>query len=229
MSRFNGTQMGLGNNAPDEFWLDDEKFDGIGHGMLKSQNQLTYSASPSRQIDGSMQNINDYDSFILPKVEIGFKLISYETFQKLRKFLLAKRTFNVKYYDKDFNRLVTHEMYAEPDDLTAFFNLCDQIIGSQDFVVRFVATLNKRQTYEAKFLSYFDLTDYTTSIEWGRQIKVPQCSFTTIVNNELKTIIKNGYWKAKSNDTNNFYYGLKFYPYDALNLIDNCEFEFVEE
>ena len=80
MSRFNGTQMGLGNNAPDEFWLDDEKFDGIGHGMLKSQNQLTYSASPSRQIDGSMQNINDYDSFILPKVEIGFKLISYETF-----------------------------------------------------------------------------------------------------------------------------------------------------
>jgi hypothetical protein len=188
---------------PDQFQLDGITFGGLGHRMLKTQNQLTYNTSPSRQTDGSMENINDYDSFILPKVELGFKFIDYETYQNLRRLLLAKRTFVVTYYDKDFNEFVTHEMYAEPDDLTNFFNLGEMIIGSEDFVVRFIATLNEKVKYTATFGSQSEERD------WGRSVKVP--NGTT----------DKGYWVTYSND---FYKDIKYKPNDSLNLISNVAF-----
>lgn len=185
----------------DEFRLDGVSFKGIGHEMLKSQNQLNYSISPSRQQDGSMKNIEDYDSFILPKVEIGFKMIDYGTFQKLRRFLLSKRTFIVNYYDKDFNAIVTHEMYAEPDNLTTFFNLGEKILGSRDFTLSFIATLNEEDEYVATFGSK------TISKKWGRSVEVP----------EPETGNTNGYWKT----TDPVYSDLKFYPNKVIHLIKN--------
>lgn len=213
---------------PDQFLLDGIIFGGLGHRMLKTQNQLTYNSSPSRQTDGSMENINDYDSFILPKVELGFKFIDYGTYQELRRFLLAKRTFEVTYYDKDFNDFVTHEMYAEPDDLTNFFNLGEQIIGSEDFVVRFIATLNNRQIFEIKFLNavakqnaedeyYYE--NLTVSTKWGASIKIP--SKPIIIEGQLIETKTNGYWKT----TTDFYKDIKYKPNDSLNGITSCTFE----
>lgn len=196
---------------PDQFLLDGIIFGGLGHRMLKTQNQLTYNSSPSRQTDGSMENINDYDSFILPKVELGFKFIDYETYQKLRRLLLAKRTFEVTYYDKDFNEFVKHEMYAEPDDLTNFFNLGEMIIGSEDFVVRFIATLNDRVEYTATFKHGFN--EMQKVIHWGRSIQVPT---PPNVNAD------SGYWNAPNTT---FYKDIKYKPNDSLNLITNVTFE----
>lgn len=213
---------------PDQFLLDGIIFGGLGHRMLKTQNQLTYNTSPSRQTDGSMENINDYDSFILPKVELGFKFIDYETYQELRRLLLAKRTFDVTYYDKDFNDFVKHEMYAEPDDLTNFFNLGEMIIGSEDFVVRFIATLNNRQICKIKFLGAkveqtdegeYYITDLTVDTKWGTSIKIP--SKPTINGEEIK-INTNGYWIATTNTS--FYEGIKYKPNDSLNGITTCTF-----
>lgn len=208
MRNLSGTQM-PSTLHPDQFKLDGITFGGLGHRMLKTQNQLTYNTSPSRQTDGSMENINDYDSFILPKVELGFKFIDYETYQNLRRLLLAKRTFEVTYYDKDFNEFVTHEMYAEPDDLTNFFNLGEKIIGSEDFVVRFIATLNEKVKYTATFGSK------TEERTWGRSVKVP--NGTT----------DNGYWVTTSNDS--FYKNIKYKPNDSLNLISSVAFTWQEE
>ena len=216
---------------PDQFELDGIIFGGLGHRMLKTQNQLTYNTSPSRQTDGSMENINDYDSFILPKVELGFKFIDYETYQKLRRFLLAKRTFVVTYYDKDFNDFVKHEMYAEPDDLTNFFNLGEQIIGSEDFVVRFIATLNNRQICDITFLGAkvekteegeYYITDLEVSTKWGTSIKTPS---KPIINDENKIETNtNGYW-IETNTS--FYENIKYKPNDSLNGITACTFMWV--
>lgn len=199
----------------DEFRLDGVSFKGIGHEMLKSQNQLNYTISPGRQSDGSMKNIEDYKSFILPKVEIGFKFIDYDTFQRLRIFLLSKRTFNVQYYDKDFNAIVTHEMYAEPDDLTAFFNLGEKILGSREFTLAFIATLNEDTLYTATFVdaTFVDGEFVDTKIEtkWGRSVIVPP----------PPTYATNGYWKT----TDATYKDIKFYPNKNIHLIkDGLEF-----
>ena len=200
----------------DEFRLDGVSFKGIGHEMLKSQNQLNYTISPGRQSDGSMKNIEDYESFILPKVEIGFKFIDYDTFQRLRTFLLSKRTFNVQYYDKDINTIVTHEMYAEPDDLTAFFNLGAKILGTREFTLAFIATLNEDDLYDATFISP-DISNFQTQTlrtKWGRNIIAP-----AVPNNT-------GYWVISGSEFNK---SPRFYPHNAIHLINHTTFNWVHE
>lgn len=203
----------------DEFRLDGVSFKGIGHEMLKTQNQLNYVVSPGRQTDGSMKNINSYDTFILPKVEIGFGMIDYDTFKRLRKFLLAKRTFQVEYYDKDFNKIVKHEMYAEPDELTAFFNLGYSILGSRDFKVSFIATLNETETFAAIFSNNsVDFSSSVTEFEtWGRNITIPDPPEGVDTNGWWAIADENGVISEQDQE-------LKFYPKDQYNIIATTYF-----
>lgn len=151
------------------FEIDNIAFDGlIGYELLKTTNQITYPVQPNRQIDGSMKNINDYETFVVPKVEIGFKLIKNDQYQILRDILTAKRTFSVTYYDNDFGQRVTHQMYAEPDDLKNFTSLGQEILGVKDFKISFIGTLNEEDICTATFGGSIERT-----AKWGRTITVP--------------------------------------------------------
>lgn len=159
-------------NNMNYFKLDNVEFSGlIGYKMLKTTNQLNYPVSPGRQIDGSMKNINDYKAFVIPKVEIGFNLIDIEEYWKLREILLSKRIFQTSYYDNDFRKMVTHEMYAEPDDLKDFTNIGADILGVQNFKICFVGTLNEKTLYTATFSN--SSTVVKLSARWGSEITVP--------------------------------------------------------
>lgn len=177
------------------FKIDNVEFEGlIGYELLKTTNQLNYPVSPGRQTDGSMRNINDYEAFIIPKVEIGFKFINNTQYRILRDILMSKRTFQITYYDNDFGKLVEHQMYAEPADLTNFTSLGQEILGIKDFKIAFVGTLNETTTYTAVFVGSTSLT-----ARWGRAVTVPS-----------------GTWKNASNP-----YGIYYYSGDKMILFGN--------
>lgn len=226
----------------DCLYLDDLKFEGLGYGMLKHTNQLQYPVQPGRQTEGAMTTINEVDSFVLPSVEIGFMLISAENFTRLRKFLLAKRTFIARYFDLDFGRFVAHEMYAHPDQLKAFLNRGEQIIGVQNFVLTLVATLKYKDcvlpeeygvgandpiTYDVSqhfgkgasnqgvFTAKFKVSgkeDVTEQAHWGRSIKLPE--------------LPNGatYWQPTEGALLTDIEGIKFYQDDRVNIFENTTF-----
>lgn len=178
----------------DLFVIDGNNFSGIGRGELKCTNQYNYKTSPGRQNDFSMTNLNAYDSAVIPQVEIGFKLITIEDFYILRQLLLSKRNFNMVYFDVDFNHFVAHEMYPQPDELKAFFNRGESIIGVQGFKITMVGTLNGKDTVitditnanlkTTDWESYFNsipstftltCTDKNASgIKWGRSVALPK-------------------------------------------------------
>ena len=176
------------------FSLDNVVFQGlIGYKMLKTTNQLNYPVSPGRQTEGSMKNINDYNAFVIPKVEIGFNLIDIQEYWKLREILLSKRTFQVTYYDNDFGEMVTHEMYAEPEDLKDFTNIGADILGVQNFKIAFVGTLNEFNVFYATFGAV------TLQAKWGRAVTVPT-----------------GTWKIEDSKS-----GIELYEGDKLILFKN--------
>lgn len=192
--------MNVINNL-DLFVIDGNNFSGIGRGELQCTNQYNYKTSPGRQGDFSMTNINEYDSAVIPQVQIGFKLITIEDFYKLRQLLLSKRNFNFVYYDVDFNHFVAHEMYPQPDELKAFFNRGEQVIGVQGFKITMVGTLNGKdkvitdisngnlkntdwETYFNQIPSTYNLylgtnTSPYSSAKWGRSVQLPTTSFPT--------------------------------------------------
>jgi hypothetical protein len=160
----------------DYFMIDGEGFCGIGYEKLKTTNQLTYAEEPNRQQDGSMQNIEDYNTFVLGALEIGFNCINEETYRRLKQRLISKRTFDITYYDKDFDKYITKEMYVKPIDLDNFLSYGDEIIG-MNFTMSFVPTMNETTKYTVKFLNgTTTVKEYSgdSGISYGLDCETPE-------------------------------------------------------
>lgn len=160
------------------FKIDGMELKSIGREMMKTVNQLSYQDSQgiTRSVDGSMTNLPDQEYFVLPSVEIGFRLISIEDYLKLKALLLRKQIFDIEYYDKDFcttsNPTITHRMYAHPDQLLNFMNFASSVTAVRDLTLTFVATLTETDEYTIE-LTDSGSTVYTASAKWGRSILLP--------------------------------------------------------
>lgn len=175
------------------FQIEGIDFPNIGRGLLETVNQITYlDSGMTRSIDGSMTNLPDQEYFTLPSIKIGFNFITIEEYTLLRKLLLHKQIYTIKYYDKDFNELVTHEMYAHPDDLKNFFNYGNSVEGLQDVTITFVATLRENTEYSVKTLKDGVLITIA-SVKWGRSIQLPQINVSGVyVNANYVLTLSNG-------------------------------------
>lgn len=165
----------------------------VGHEMLETVNQMTYQSNNSitRTLDGTATNISDQEYYTQPSVKVGFKFISAEDFLLLSQILHYKQEMSVSYYDKDFNKIVTHECYAHPTELKNFFTYGTSIEGVRDLELTFVATLKDRAKYT---VTVKDSTNTTIlkkyeNILWGRSVLLEQVTTDT---DTFKYVMPNG-------------------------------------
>lgn len=171
-------------------WINFEKFSRIGYQGLQSVNTITYVESPTRSNDGSIDNINDYETFVVPRVTITFPLLKLEDYQRLCHVVSMTNEFPVTYWDKQKGEFVTHNMYCEPEQMKKLFNIGYKVVGVLDFQISFIGTLNDLKQCEVVY--FFNSSGNDSSIlssancEWGRTLGV-------ISQDELQSIIdKNG-------------------------------------
>lgn len=116
-------------------------FEFQGYSAFFCINTKTYVEEPQRTLDGSIPNINDYETFIVPRVKVSFK---YMTIDEFRNFLKAiePNEFEVTYYDYELNKKVTHKMYCEPREMAKIFNKGYEILAIQEQEISLIGTLN---------------------------------------------------------------------------------------
>lgn len=131
-------------------WINGEKFKGIGYQGLLTVNTKTYVSEPTRANDGSMPNISDHETFVVPRCKLNFKYMSLDDYQRLCNAILPNE-FPVTYYDKQMGQMVTHYMYAEPEEMTKIYNVGTNVIGVLDFEVSFIGTLNSLPSMTVRF------------------------------------------------------------------------------
>jgi hypothetical protein len=151
-----------------KIWINGEEFSGIAYQGLMTVNTKTYVEEPVRQNDGSMANIDDHDTFIVPRCKVNFKFFNIRDYQRLCRVINSGNQFPVKYFDKQFGTFVTHYMYVEPEEMAKIYNVGTSVIGIIDYEVSFIGTLNSLEKfsvkYEPKYLisgNYVDLVPKT--------------------------------------------------------------------
>ena len=141
-------------------WINGEEFKGIGYNGLLTVNTKTYVSEPTRANDGSMPNIGDHETFIVPRCKINFKYLNINDYRRLCNAILPNE-FLVRYYDKDFGDFVEHWMYCEPQEMTKIYNIGTAVIGVLDYEVSFIGTLNKLKELTVEYdMSQDTLMDY---------------------------------------------------------------------
>ena len=128
-----------GDNTLRSVIINGEEF--IGYSSFKCVNTKTYVTEPERTYDGSIPNINAYDTFIVPRLEISFEFM---TIQDFRRFLKATspNEFPVTYYDYEIDKVVTYNMYIQPRDMATIHNNGLEILGITGQTISLIATLN---------------------------------------------------------------------------------------
>lgn len=130
----------------DTIWVNGQKFTGIAYQGLLNVNTKTYVEEPTRANDGSIPNINDYDTFVVPRCKINLKFFTIDDYRRMCDAVQSNE-FTVKYYDKQFNEFVVHKMYCEPEEMVKLYNVGTNVIGVLDYEVSFIGTLNDLDTF----------------------------------------------------------------------------------
>lgn len=160
-----------------------EDFTGIGYQGLMTVNTKTYVEEPTRANDGSIPNINDHDTFIVPRCKVNFKFFNLSDYQRLCRVISSANEFYVEYFDKQFGKFVKHKMYAEPEEMAKIYNVSTSVIGVLDYEVSFIGTLNNLEeftvSYDTSSLTKRVISEYDATITYGKDAVVSVSGDTT--------------------------------------------------
>lgn len=207
----------------DQIKIGDEIFTGIGYQGLLTVNTKTYVEEPTRANDGSMPNIEDYDTFIVPQATVNFKLFKLEDYQRLCRVITKSNQFPVTYYDKDFGEFVTHLMYCKPDQMRKLFNVGQRIIGVLDYEIQFVGTLNRLADYTVTYYLNASVSDSSTlsvaTYKWGYSTVIMTGEELTAKANQQGLSLPSGTflkWNTKRDGS-----GINYYPNENASVLEN--------
>lgn len=126
----------------DQIQIEGRVFKGVSN--YACINSKSYIVEPVRGNDGSIADIDNYDTFIVPRVMVNFKYMNISDFRDFVEIVNSqeKNQFEVKYYDYEKNEWVKHMMYLTPREATKLYNIGLSAVGVLDLDVNLVGTLN---------------------------------------------------------------------------------------
>lgn len=132
--------------------LDRIEIDGCeihGYFEYSFMEEKSYMEQPVRSQDGSIENLDDYTTFLTPRLIIKYNMMNIEDYRTLMTFLKSKNTFQVTCYDIVADRRVTHEMYFANPQMPIIYQRYLAALGVQDYTIELIGT--NRKTEEIKF------------------------------------------------------------------------------
>ena len=121
--------------------------------------EKSYVEQPVRSIDGSIENLDDYTTFLTPRLIVKYNMMNIEDYRTLMTFLKSKNTFNVTCYDVVADRRVTHEMYFANPQMPVIYQRYLAALGVQDYTVELIGTNRRTEDMEISF--YIGSTEFS--------------------------------------------------------------------
>lgn len=128
-----------------------------GYSSFQCINTKTYIQEPVRTENGSIPNINDYVTFIVPRVQVSFDYMKISDFRRFLK-AITPNEFDVQYYDYELGKKVTRKMYIEPREMSKIFNKGYEVLAVTGEKISLIGTLNEEEDLT---IEYYDNASYT--------------------------------------------------------------------
>lgn len=139
-----------------------------GYAEYSYLEEKSYKTQPVRTQDGSIPEIEEYATFLTPRLIIKYNMMNIDDYRSLMKMLKRKNAFNVTFYDVVEDKIVTHEMYVATPSMPIIYQQFLMALGIQEYVIELIGTNNP---INMKF--YIVGSEYVTKIgtTWGEFAK----------------------------------------------------------
>ena len=112
--------------------------------------EKSYHEQPVRMQDGTIQDIDNYTTFLTPRLIIKYNMMGIEDYRKLMKLLKSKNAFMVTCYDIVEDKRVTHEMYFAPPSMPIIYQQYLMALGIKEYSIELIGT-NRAPKYNVYF------------------------------------------------------------------------------
>ena len=172
--------------------LDRIEIDGCeihGYFEYSFMEEKSYVEQPVRSQDGSIDNLDDYITFLTPRLIIKYNMMNIDDYRTLMTFLKIKNKFNVTCYDIVADRRVTHEMYFANPQMPVIYQQYLAAMGVQDYTIELIGTNQKNIGNEISFyVSGTEMFAYSNDT-WLSYILRRESNYNIIYSNAVKDFI----------------------------------------
>lgn len=130
--------------------LDRIEIDGCeihGYFEYSFMEEKSYVEQPIRSQDGVIAELENYATFLTPRLIIKYNMMGIEDYRTLMTLLKIKNAHVVTCYDVEADRRVTHEMYFATPSMPIIYQRYLAALGIQDYTIELIGT-NRRLSDE---------------------------------------------------------------------------------
>ena len=140
-----------------------------GYAEYSYLDEKSYKTQPVRTQDGAIQEIEEYATFLTPRLVIKYNMMGIDDYRTTMKMLKSRNAFIIKCYDIVEDKIVKNEMYAAPSSMPRIYQQYLNTLGIQEHAIELIGTnvpIDQTQTilffigeksYNANFgMSWYD-------------------------------------------------------------------------
>lgn len=146
-----------------------ELFDGkevvevLGYFEYSFLEEKSYTEQPVRSNDGSIEDIDNYKTFLTPRLIIKYNMMGIDDYRTLMKKLKENNGIILMCYDIVEDKRVKHEMYFAPPSMPIIYQKYLMALGIQEYSIEMIGT-NTRS--KKKFYLNADSFDVDAGMTW---------------------------------------------------------------
>lgn len=114
-----------------------------GYAEYSYLEEKSYKTQPVRTQDGSIPEIEEYATFLTPRLVIKYNMMRIDDYRELMKMLKTRNGFQVTCYDVVEDRIVTNEMYVATPSMPIIYQQYLMALGIKEYVIELIGTNNK--------------------------------------------------------------------------------------
>ena len=168
------TYSSVSQNRLEPIIIGAERFD--DYSSFLCVNTKTYQTTPERAMNGSIPDINDIQTFIVPRVKIKFDKMSIQDFRRMLK-AIEPNEFPVQYYDYEQDKIVRRYMYIEPREMAEIYNIGFEILDVLGYEFSFIGTLNDEEPVVITYFTHLDnkaepVRYFSDNFSYGQTLRI---------------------------------------------------------
>lgn len=111
-----------------------------GYAEYSYLEEKSYKTQPVRTQDGVIQEIDEYATFLTPRLIIKYNMMGIDDYRSLMKMIKGKNGFIVKCYDVVEDKIVRNEMYVANPSMPIIYQQYLIALGIQEYAIEFIGT-----------------------------------------------------------------------------------------
>lgn len=122
-----------------------------GYAEYSYLEEKSYKTQPIRTNDGRIQDIDEYETFLTPRLIIKYNMMNIDDYRSTMKLLKSQKNgLIVRCYDPVEDKIVSNEMYVAPTGMPIIYQQYLIALGIQEFSIELIGT-NRKTSFRVDF------------------------------------------------------------------------------